>query len=133
VLGQHLGHLAADREVGVQRGHGVLEDHRDLLAADLVQLGRGQVQDLAAAVEDGAVRAAVAGEQAHDGEEDLGLARPALADDAQGLAVGYREVDAVGGEHLAVGGGEAGGQRADLEDGDADLRRAERARKLGEG
>jgi len=38
VHAQRLGHLVADREQGVQRRHRILEDHGDLLAADLADL-----------------------------------------------------------------------------------------------
>ena len=34
-----LGDLLADREDGVERGHRILEDHRDVVAADLAHLG----------------------------------------------------------------------------------------------
>ena len=42
-----LGHLLADRLGRVQRGERVLEDHRDLIAAQLAQLMLGQTDQLA--------------------------------------------------------------------------------------
>src|SRR3546814_8656344 len=50
VLDQHLGHLLGNAQVGVQRGHRVLEDHRQGDAADFVQLARREPQDLFIAV-----------------------------------------------------------------------------------
>ena len=46
VLDQHLGHLARDPEVGVERGHRVLEDHREAHAADAVELAGAQADQL---------------------------------------------------------------------------------------
>ena len=43
---QRLGQLAPDRENRVQRGHRLLIDHGDLLAADLADLGVGQLQQV---------------------------------------------------------------------------------------
>ena len=50
----------------------------------------GQAQDLLPAEAHGARRPAVARQQAHDGEEHLRLARAALADDAEALALADR-------------------------------------------
>ena len=43
-----LGDLAPDRPGRVQRGHRVLEDHPDVVAADLAHLGLGQGDEVAA-------------------------------------------------------------------------------------
>lgn len=34
---KHLGHLAFDRQVGIQRGHRVLKNHGDFIAANRIQ------------------------------------------------------------------------------------------------
>ena len=117
VLAHHLGQLARDLQEWVERGHRVLEDHRQIVAADLVQAARRQIEDLLAAVAHRALAAAVLGEQAHDREEDLGLARPALAHHPQALAGPDREPHLVGRQHLAVRRGKARGEILDLEDG----------------
>jgi hypothetical protein len=39
---QHFGHLPLHRQVGIERRHRVLEDHRDAVAADAIELVRGQ-------------------------------------------------------------------------------------------
>ena len=45
---QHLSHLSLDREHRVQRGHGILEDHGDLLPPDVRQLFGRESQDVGA-------------------------------------------------------------------------------------
>ena len=47
VQGQRLGDLPADRQHRVQRGHRLLEDHRDLVAAHLAHLGFAEVEQVA--------------------------------------------------------------------------------------
>ena len=116
VLDQHLGHLARDPQVGIERGHRVLEDHRQADAADSVQLARRQVQELLAAKARAAGADAVAGEQAHDREEGLGLARAGLADHPHALAGLDGAADLADRSHLALGRGEAGGQIGDFQD-----------------
>src|SRR5688500_15489249 len=114
---QHLGHLALDRQVRVQRGHRVLEDHGHLHAPDLVQLIDRQVQDLLALELHAAFSAAILGQQTHDRHEDLALARAGFADDAKRLAGLDREADVVDGADGALRGGEGGVEVADVEDG----------------
>ena len=116
VLDQHLGHLARDPKVRIERGHRVLEDHREADAADPVQRPRRQVQELLAAKAGAAGAAAVPGEQPHDREKGLGLARAGLADHAHALARLDPEADVAHRRHLALGRGEAGGQILDLQD-----------------
>ena len=43
-----LGHLVADGEQRVQRGHGILQDHGDALAAHAAHLGVGFLQQVLA-------------------------------------------------------------------------------------
>ena len=43
---QRLHHLLADRQDRVERGHRLLEDHRDVAAADLAHLFRGEVEQV---------------------------------------------------------------------------------------
>ena len=113
VLDQDLGHLARDAKVRVERGHRVLKDHRELDAADVVQLARRQAQQLLAAKAGAAGAAAVLGEQPHDREEQLGLARAGFADHAQALARLDRKAHVADRRDLALGRGEAGGQPVD--------------------
>ncbi len=47
VQGQGLGDLMADRQHRVQRGHRLLEDHRDLVAANLAHLGLAEAEKVA--------------------------------------------------------------------------------------
>jgi len=42
-----LGDLAADRQNGIERGHRLLENHRDLVAAHLAHLRLGQAEQVA--------------------------------------------------------------------------------------
>src|SRR5437762_6433698 len=82
-----LGHLIADREERVQRGHRVLQDHRDPAAADLLHLLVGFPQQVFAlehhpAADDAGSRR----QHAQDGERERALAGTRLADNAQRLA-----------------------------------------------
>ena len=80
-----LGDLVADREDRVQARQRLLEDHRDVVAADLAHLVDRHRQDLAAVEPDLALddlgRRDV--EQAHDRERGDALAGAGLADDAR--------------------------------------------------
>jgi hypothetical protein len=59
---QNLGHLVADANVGIERCHWVLKDHRNLLRANRVQLARCQGQQVSAIKHRLARRAAVLGQ-----------------------------------------------------------------------
>jgi hypothetical protein len=91
-----LAHLRADRHDRVEGGHRLLEDHRDVAAADPAHRGFGQRHEVAAVEQD-----APAGEpearlrqEPHDGERGDRLAGSRFARDAQGLAGAERERDA---------------------------------------
>ena len=86
VLDQHLGELGADLEARVERGHRVLEDHRDVAAAIDVELVGREREEVDVAEHRPAGRPAVVGEKAHDREEGLALARTGFADDGERLA-----------------------------------------------
>jgi CheY-like chemotaxis protein len=111
-----LDELLPDRVDGIERGHRILEDHRDLAPADLPQprlLGGQQVLALPQRL---AARDGVApGVQAHDGEVRDALAAPGLAHDAQHLALLDREVDSVDGLDYTVVGVEMRSQVFDFE------------------
>ena len=83
-----LGHQPLDGQHGVQAGDRVLEDHRDVAAADGAQLGLGQRDQVFAEEVDGAAHGGVghhAGE-ADDRARRHALAAAALADQADELA-----------------------------------------------
>ncbi len=107
--------LPADRVHGVQAGHGVLEDHGDLLAPDSGLLLVGQPEQVAAAEVDLAADAGRAGKQAHDRQGGHALAGARLADDPQHLPRLEGIADAPHGVDDAVVGGEVDGQVLDLE------------------
>ena len=71
---QGLSHLALNRQVGVERSHRVLKGHRNLAAAYGVELPFRKRQQIAALVVDAAGGAAIARQQAHDGQRCLRLA-----------------------------------------------------------
>ncbi|MNR26510.1 hypothetical protein D3C85_1437270 [compost metagenome] len=101
---QHLGHLPLYRQVGVERGHRVLEDHRHAVAADAVELFRAHGQQVLAVVQRFAAGFAVLGQQAHHRQHALALAGAGFADNAQRLAGLQVEADAVDGADQTVGG-----------------------------
>ena len=99
-----LHQLPRDAHEGVERGHRVLEDHADALAPNAAHLFGRKAQDVLAAEEhlagDDAARGT--GDEADDGEVRDRLARPGLADDAEGLAALQVEADAVHGPDRPV-------------------------------
>jgi len=109
---QRLGDDVADPHPGVERRTGVLEDQLDGRAQE-PQLALGTPGDGLALEIDGAAGGLVeAGHQPHEG----GLARPGLPHDAEPLAAGHLDADAIEGEHVATGVGEATRERFDLEE-----------------
>ena len=122
---QRLADLEADAVDRRQRAHRLLEDHRDLAAADVAdgaaaRVEAGEVGGGAV----GAVEADLAGGDAAGAVDDLQdraggdrLARARLADDAEGPAAVQGEGDAVDGGDEAGAGRELGAQAGDLEDG----------------
>ena len=97
---EHLGDLAADGEHRVERGHRVLEDHRDLAAADLAQLLRRSSLSSSLPVEARpSPRPATPplGQQPEDGQRGDALAAARLADQPERLARLDVEADAVDG------------------------------------
>ena len=92
-----LGDLVADGEHRVQRRHRLLEDHRDLVAADPLELGLLELDEVAALEEDPRALRDPAGpvDQAHHRERRHRLAAARLADDRERAALVDLEVDPV--------------------------------------
>ena len=113
---QRLADLPAGLEDRVHGGHGILEDHRDLLAPDLLHLRVGGLGQVAPLVEDPAARdAARALEQPHHAEHRHRLTGARLADDAQRFPGIEVEGDAVDGFDHPVLGGKDGVEILDLQ------------------
>ncbi len=111
--------LIADGHDGVQAGHRLLEDHRDAAAADLAHLfavavvGQKIIRH-AFQIYLSAGHAAGAGDQLEAREHGDGLARAALADDADDLAAVHVHADAFDGVELLSVGAEGGHQVFDF-------------------
>jgi hypothetical protein len=71
-----LGHQTLDAEHRVQAGDGILEDHRDVAAADAADVGLGERQEVPPLELDAAADGRVG---RHAGEADDGAGRDALA------------------------------------------------------
>ena len=98
-----LHELRPDAVERVQRRERVLEDHRDLLAADPAQLLLAHAQEIAAVEQHlAAERRVRAAGQAEHGEVRDALAGAGLADDAERAPGVDGEGDAVDGAHHAV-------------------------------
>ena len=118
-----LDDLLSHGEGGIERGHGVLEDHADLVAANVAQGGGIERHQILAVEMSGAGFDAAAGlEQAQDGHAGDGLARAGFSHDAQDLAGMDVETHPAHGLHFPAPGEEAGRQVADGKDGRAHLR-----------
>ena len=83
-----LGDLVADPHHRVERGHRLLEDHRDAVAADRAHLVFVEAEKIGAFEHDGAADdlARRVRHQAHDRKRGHALAAAGLADDGQRLA-----------------------------------------------
>src|SRR4051794_4790774 len=113
---QRLAQLAPDRQHRIEAGHRLLEDHADVVAADVAHRALGQRQEIAALKPDRAGDlAGRLGDEAQDRVRGDGLAAAALADDRQRLALLDLEGDAVDGAVDAVRGPEMGLQILDVE------------------
>ncbi len=115
---QWFGQLAADLHEGVQRGHRVLEDHRDPLAPDLAELlfrGAEEVD----AVEHRGARVDAAGrlgDQAEQGVTGHRFPGAGLTDDPKRLPGLDRKGHIIDRMDNAVAGVEAGGEVLDVEE-----------------
>ena len=118
VAPQRLGHLTADRVHRIERGHRLLEDHADAIAAQLAVIRIRQAHQLAAVEADAAADDGAVGQQAHQRERGDGFAAAGFADETQGLAALQRETDAANGLR-----GTAAGVEPDAEIPDFDQRR----------
>ena len=117
VQDQRLADLPADGHDRIERGHRLLEDHGDLVAADAAHGGLVEGDEVDAVEPDGAADDAAGriGDQAHQGERGDALAAAGFADDGQRLAALEREGHAVDGLDEAGARVEVGLQVVDLE------------------
>ena len=110
-----LDELPADAVQGMQRGQRVLEDHRELLAAQGAHLLRARAEQLAAVEVDPARDARVPGMQTHQRQRRDRLARARLADDPERAPGAQLVADPVDRVHQAVLGGELHAQVLDAQ------------------
>src|SRR5205814_5988469 len=117
VRADRLADLRPDLVDRVQRRHRVLEDHRDLGAADVAEAALRLRDQVLALVEHLALEARIrpAGE-AEDRHRGHALTGAGLADDPEDLAAVEREIDAVDRAYDAVLGRELDLQILDLEE-----------------
>ena len=102
-----LHQLMSDRIGRIQRGHGILEDDRDLVAANGLHDGFIRADELLPVKLDGTgYDLAGCGKNLHDGIRGDGFARAGLADDAEHLAAVEVEGYAVDGFDFTRGGKE---------------------------
>src|ERR1700733_5726942 len=117
-----LGDLPADRHGRVQRGHRVLENDPDLVAADLADLVVLQLDEIAPVEPDLASRdVGPVGKQPHDRHRGHRLAASRLADDPDGLALLDLEAEAIYRVHDAAAELDLGLEVLDLEQPRQDL------------
>ena len=112
-----LGDLAADGHHRIERGHRLLKDHRDGVAANAPQLGFRERRQIAA-LEPDLARLALRrrrGQKAQDRQRRDGLAAARFADHGQRLAAIHLERDAVDRVDDPFGGVKADAQVVDPE------------------
>ena len=109
--------LRPDLQGRVQRGHRVLEDHRDLVAADVLHLAFRKLRQVLAVEEHLAAHdpRRRLRDEAHDRERSDRLPATGLADNAERLPLLQREADAVDRLHDALTREEVGLEVVDLE------------------
>ena len=119
VQDQHLVHLPLDRVQRVERGHRLLEDHRDAVAAHVQKVARRRADQLAALEADAAVGMVGhrVGQELQDRQRRHRLARARFAHHRQGLAALDLEADVAHGAHGIVAGAEIDREVLDLEQG----------------
>ena len=100
--------LGADLHDGIEGGHGLLEDHGDITAAEAAQGGFGFGEEVAVVELDLAGEGGGGREEAEEGERGGGLAGAGFTDEAEGFAGGEGEGDAVDGRVRAEADGEVG-------------------------
>ena len=103
VAANALAHLLAHAHGGIQAGHGVLEDHGELLAPVGLHLLVAELGEILALEQDFAALEAHwgRGQQLHDGLHAHALAAAGFADDGEGLARIQVEIDAAHRLHFA--------------------------------
>ena len=104
VLDQGFGELVADPVERIERGHRLLEDHGDLVAADLLHLRFAFLQQILAIEENPRFRRmeGIGGEQPHQREGRLRFAAAGFANHRQRLPLLDMEADAVDSPRDAV-------------------------------
>ena len=112
---QHLADLATDGQHRVERGHGLLEDVRDVSSPYVAQLLTRAGQQRGAAQARRPRDPGVAGQQPGQRQRGDALAAARLADQREHLALADVEGCRVDGEHRTVLGVEPDGQVPDLE------------------
>ena len=114
----HLVDLITDGHEGIERGHRLLEDHRDPPAAHPAHVRRRHLQKvLALEADDARARMQPRRQQAHDGARHHRLARPRLSDHAEDLVRAKRETHVLDRVGAVRPGGEIHGQALDVEQG----------------
>ncbi len=113
-----LGDLVADGERRVERGHRLLEDHRDSVATQLSHRGFGELQQIDAVEHDLAARDTSwrIRDEAHDRQSGHALPAPGLADNAERASRFDAEADVVDRGKLATFGRERGPKPPNLEE-----------------
>ena len=113
---QHLADLIADGHGRIQRRHGVLEDDRDLVAADVTHLLLGERHDVASVELDASGNDIPAcGKEFHDRHAGDALAASRLTDEPESLAGSDVQCQAVDGANRRSGQPDVGLQTLDLE------------------
>src|SRR5215470_10251425 len=111
-----LDDLLPDPIDGIQRGHRILEDHPELVAAIVLHVGVRDLEQVRSLVEHLALEAGVHSAcQPHSRHRGNALARPRLADDPEHLAALEREGDPIDRVHDSVLGGKPDLEVVDLE------------------
>ena len=99
---QDFHQLLAYAHIRIQRGHRILENHRDLFGAQLVQLVLRQVKDFTTVEFSGAANHAVSSQQAHQRKGGLRFPGSGFPHDPQRFTRAQVEVEIVDGGNIPV-------------------------------
>ena len=109
-----FGDLVSDAHDGIEGGHGLLEDHGQAKATQLLQIGRAGGSGVAAFKDNGAGDTRLRRQESHDGQGGDAFSGAGFADEGESFTGGKRERNLSHGSDGALWRGELDGEVVEL-------------------